>query len=112
QIREQDTDWNAWLMNKAYRPFDPQLYFEFRLYKDFSSGIADQWMSHGIDLCHFFLDESHPISAVAHGGVFAWHDVRENPDIFRTLRIGWIACVVAKNPTPPCGTDSPTLWLA
>src|SRR5882672_2332545 len=84
-IREQDTDWNAWLMNKAYRPFDPQLYFEYRLYKDFSSGIADQWMSHGIDLCHFFLDESHPISAVAHGGVFAWHDGRENPDTFQTL---------------------------
>ena len=47
QIREQDTDWRAWLMNKPYRPFDPQLYFEYRLYKEFSSGIPDQWMSHG-----------------------------------------------------------------
>ena len=52
QIREEDTDWRRWLMTKPYRPFDPQLYFEFRLYKDFSSGIADQWMSHGIDLAH------------------------------------------------------------
>jgi predicted dehydrogenase len=85
QIREQDTDWRAWLMNKPYRPFDPQLYFEYRLYKDFSSGIADQWMSHGIDLCHFFLDDHYPISAVAHGGVFAWHDGRENPDTFQAL---------------------------
>ena len=84
-IREQDTDWHAWLMNKPYRPFDPQLYFEYRLYRDFSSGIADQWMSHGIDLCHYFMDESHPISAVAHGGVFAWHDGRENPDTFQAL---------------------------
>jgi predicted dehydrogenase len=30
QLREQDTDWRAWLMNKPYRPFDPRLYFEFR----------------------------------------------------------------------------------
>src|SRR5262249_44466834 len=29
QIREQDTDWGKWLMNKPARPFDPQRYFEF-----------------------------------------------------------------------------------
>jgi predicted dehydrogenase len=84
-IREQDTDWHAWLMNKPHRPFDPQLYFEFRLYKDFSSGIADQWMSHGIDLCHYFMEESFPESVVANGGIFAWHDGRENPDTFQAL---------------------------
>jgi predicted dehydrogenase len=84
-LREQDTDWRAWLMNRAYRPFDPQLYFEYRLYKDFSSGIADQWMSHGIDLCHYFLDESFPESVMAHGGVLAWQDGRENPDTFQAL---------------------------
>ena len=72
-------------MNKSPRPFDPQLYFEFRLYREFSSGIPDQWMSHGIDLTHYFMDEKYPESAVAHGGVFAWHDGRENPDTFQAL---------------------------
>jgi predicted dehydrogenase len=85
QLREQDTDWRAWLMNKPYRPFDPQLYFEFRLYTEFSSGIPDQWMSHGIDLCHFFMEEAYPVSVVANGGIFAWHDGRENPDTFQAL---------------------------
>jgi predicted dehydrogenase len=85
QIREQDTDWRAWLMDRPVRPFDPQLYFEFRLYKAFSSGIADQWMSHGIDLVHWFMDDPFPSSVVAHGGVFAWHDGRENPDTFHAL---------------------------
>jgi len=85
QIREADTDWRRWLLNKPFRPFDPQAYFEFRLYRDFSGGIADQWLSHGIDLVHFFLDENFPKSVVAHGGVFAWHDGRENPDTFQTL---------------------------
>ena len=85
QIREQDTDWSKWLLAKPARPFDPQLYFEFRLYKDFSSGIADQWMSHGIDVVHWFMDDYFPKSAVAHGGVFAWHDGRETPDTFHAL---------------------------
>jgi predicted dehydrogenase len=85
KIREQDTDWKKWLLNKPYRPFDPQAYFEFRLFKDFSSGIADQWMSHGVDLMHYFFDEKYPVSAVAHGGVYAWHDGRENPDTFQAL---------------------------
>jgi predicted dehydrogenase len=84
QIREADTDWRAWLRTKPFRPFDPQLYFEFRLYREFSSGIPDQWMSHGIDLVHFFTNEV-PRSVVAHGGVFAWHDGRQNPDTFQAL---------------------------
>jgi predicted dehydrogenase len=85
EIREEDTDWRKWLLNKPYRPFDPRLYFEFRLYKDFSSGIADQWMSHGIDLVHYFLDDHFPASAVAQGGVYVWRDGRENPDTFQAL---------------------------
>jgi predicted dehydrogenase len=85
QIRERDTDWNKWLLTKPSRPFDPQLYFEFRLYREFSSGIPDQWMSHAIDLVHWFMNDNFPKSAVAHGGVFAWHDGRQNADTFQTL---------------------------
>jgi len=85
QLREQDTDWRRWLLAKPFRPFDPRMYFEFRLYRDFSSGIPDQWMSHGIDLMHYFLDDSFPRSVVAHGGVLAWPDGRENPDTFHAL---------------------------
>src|SRR5690349_18319433 len=85
QIREHDTDWNRWLLTKPPRPFDPQLYFEFRLYKEFSSGIPDQWMSHGMDLVHWFMDDHYPKSAVSHGGVLAWHDGRETADTFQCL---------------------------
>ncbi len=85
QIREDETDWRAWLMTKPFRRFDPQLYFEYRLYRNFSSGIADQWMSHAIDLVHWFMDDNFPASVVAHGGIFAWHDGRENPDTFQAL---------------------------
>jgi predicted dehydrogenase len=85
QIREQDTDWNKWLLTKPARPFDPHVYFEFRLYKEFSSGIPDQWMSHAIDGVHWFMDDHFPKSVVSHGGIFAWRDGRENADTFQTL---------------------------
>jgi predicted dehydrogenase len=85
QIREQDTDWSKWLLTKPARPFDPQMYFEFRLYREFSSGIPDQWMSHAIDVVHWFMDDHFPKSVMAHGGVFAWHDGRENADTFQAL---------------------------
>ncbi len=85
EIREQDTDWKAWLMTKPPRPFDPQIYCEFRLYKEFSSGIPDQWMSHAIDTVHWFMGDNYPTSVVSHGGVFAWHDGRETADTFQTL---------------------------
>jgi predicted dehydrogenase len=84
ELREGETDWRKWLLTKPDRPFDPRIYFEFRLYREFSSGIADQWMSHGIDMVHSFLNDF-PRSVVAHGGVFAWRDGRETPDTFQAL---------------------------
>lgn len=82
-IREEDTDWKRWLLGRAPRPFNPRMYFEFRIYKDFSGGITDQWYSHGSGLAHFYLDTFIPDDTVANGGIFAWHDVRENPDTFQ-----------------------------
>ena len=84
-LREEDTDWRKWLLTKPYRPFDPKIYCEFRLYREFSSGIPDQWLSHAIDLVHWFMDDHFPKSVVAHGGIFAWPDGRENADTFQTL---------------------------
>ena len=84
-IREQDTDWERWLMGRERRPFDPRAYFEFRIYKDYSGGITDQWYSHGSGLAHFYLDTFIPDDTVASGGVFVWHDGRENPDTFACL---------------------------
>lgn len=79
-LKEEDTDWNRWLLGKPSRPFDPHAYLEFRLYRDFSAGIFDQWLSHGSDLVHLWTDETHPVSAVATGGIFVWNDGRQNPD--------------------------------
>jgi predicted dehydrogenase len=84
-IREEDTDWNRWLLGKPYEPFDPWKYFEFRIFKKYSGGITSQWMSHGIGLVHFYTDTTIPDTMMANGGIFGWPDIRENPDTFQAL---------------------------
>jgi predicted dehydrogenase len=84
-IREEDTDWNRWLLGMPYEPFDPRKYFEFRIFEKYSGGITSQWMSHGIGLVHFYTDTAIPDSMVSNGGIFGWPDIRENPDTFQAL---------------------------
>ncbi len=80
QIKESDTDWKRYLMNRPYEPWDPRKYLEYRLFWPYSSGIPGQWMSHQIDTVHWFLDLPHPRSAVANGGIYMWKDGRRNFD--------------------------------
>ena len=84
-IREEDTDWNRWLLGKPYVPFDPWKYFEFRIFREYSGGITSQWMSHGSGLVHFYTDTAIPDTMVANGGIFGWPDIRQNPDTFQAL---------------------------
>jgi predicted dehydrogenase len=79
-LKEGDVDWKAFLMGKTDRPFDPRQYLEFRLFKDFSSGIIDQWMTHLIDTVHLLTGAKYPRRVTAQGGTYAWKDHRENPD--------------------------------
>src|SRR5437016_1046042 len=67
-------------MGKANRPFDARQYLEFRLFRDFSSGIIDQWMTHLIDTVHMLAGGTFPRSVTANGGTYAWRDHRQNPD--------------------------------
>ncbi len=84
-LNESDVDWAAFLMGKRPRKFDPRIYRSFRLFRDFSSGIVDQWMTHGIDVVHMLTGQSYPTSVVAHGGIYQWRDYRENPDTIQVL---------------------------
>jgi predicted dehydrogenase len=85
RIKQEDTDWNRWLLGKPYVPFDPWKYFEFRIFREYSGGITSQWMSHGSGLVHFYTDTAIPDSMVANGGIFGWPDIRQNPDTFQAL---------------------------
>jgi predicted dehydrogenase len=79
-IREQDTDWKRFLMNRPYEAWDPRKYLEYRLFWPYSSGMPGQWMSHQIDTVHWFSGLAHPRSVVANGGIYMWKDGRINWD--------------------------------
>jgi predicted dehydrogenase len=80
QIKEEDTDWKRFLMNRPNDRFDPRKYLEFRLFWPYSSGLPGQWMSHQIDTVHWFSGLDHPRSVVANGGIYMWKDGRTNWD--------------------------------
>jgi predicted dehydrogenase len=85
QLREEDTDWKRYLMNRPFEPFDPRKYLEFRLFWPYSSGIPDQWMVHQIDTVHWFTGLPRPRSVVANGGTYLWKDGRKNWDTFTAV---------------------------
>ena len=110
QLREQDTDWKRYLMNRPFEPFDARKYLEFRLFWPYSSGIPDQWLVHQIDTVHWFTGLPRPRSVVANGGIYAWHDGRKNFDTITVvfdygplndLRKGSRCCSRRARPTPP-----------
>jgi predicted dehydrogenase len=80
QLKEEDTDWKRFLMNRPADTFDVRKYLEFRLFWPYSSGLPGQWMSHQIDTVHWFSGLAHPRSVVANGGIYAWKDGRKNWD--------------------------------
>ena len=79
-IREADTDWKRYLLNRPYEPWDPRKYLEYRLFWPYSSGIPGQWMCHQIDTVHWFTGLPHPRSVAANGGIYVWKDGRKNAD--------------------------------
>ena len=80
QLKEEDTDWKRFIMNRPQEAFDPRKYLEFRLFWPYSSGLPGQWMSHQIDTVHWFSGLKHPRSVVANGGIYVWKDGRRNWD--------------------------------
>jgi predicted dehydrogenase len=79
-LKEEDTDWKRFLMNRPSTAFNPRYYLEFRLFWPYSSGLPGQWMSHQIDTVHWFSGFQHPRSVVANGGIYMWKDGRRNWD--------------------------------
>ena len=80
EIKESDTDWKRYLMNRPFEEWDPRKYLEYRLFWPYSSGIPGQWMSHQIDTVHWFTGLNHPRSVGANGGIYLWKDGRKNFD--------------------------------
>jgi len=80
KLKQEDTDWKRYLLNRPFEEWDPRKYLEYRLFWPYSSGMPGQWMSHQIDTVHWFTKLKHPRSVVANGGIYTWKDGRKNWD--------------------------------
>ena len=84
-VTENDINWKEFLFGKPDRPFDARIFRSFRLFREFSSGIFDQWMTHDIDTCHYLTGQPYPLRAMTMGGIYEYRDYRENPDTVQVL---------------------------
>ncbi|MDZ4794891.1 MAG: Gfo/Idh/MocA family oxidoreductase [Bacteroidota bacterium] len=80
QLKQEDTDWKRFLLNRPADNWDPRKYLEYRLFWPYSSGMPGQWMCHQIDTVHWFTNLKHPRNVVANGGIYMWKDGRKNWD--------------------------------
>jgi predicted dehydrogenase len=79
-------DWKAWLGPAPKRPFDPDRYFAWRRYWDYSGGIASDLFVHRVTRMIKSIGLTFPERAVATGGKFMWaSSPAEIPDTFNIL---------------------------
>ena len=79
-------DWNAWLGPAKKVPYDPERYFRWRRYWDYSGGIATDLFVHRATRLLKALNLQFPEYVVATGGKFEFSDsIAEIPDTFNVL---------------------------
>lgn len=83
--KPEDVDWKQFEFGRVNKPFDARTFRQWRLFRPFSAGIPDQWLSHMTDAVHLVTGAKFPKSCVAQGGTFIWKDGRQNGDTLETL---------------------------
>ncbi|HSM77347.1 MAG TPA: Gfo/Idh/MocA family oxidoreductase, partial [Bryobacteraceae bacterium] len=79
-------DWKAWLGPAPKREWDPERYFRWRRYWDYSGGIATDLFVHRATRLIRALNLTFPQYVVATGGKFEYVDsLAEIPDTFNVL---------------------------
>lgn len=78
-------DWKMWLGSSSRRAFDPDRYFRFRKYWDYSGGVATDLFYHVVAPLNVCWGEPQfPYKVMAGGGIYVFHD-REVPDTFHLI---------------------------
>jgi len=81
----QNTDWPKFLGPAPKRDWDPQRYFQWRLYWDYSGGISTDLLVHQTDIVNFVLNKTMPQSCMASGGIYRWTGKTDDRDVPDTL---------------------------
>ena len=111
-------DWKAFLGPAPKRAFDPERYFRWRKYWDYSGGIATDLFYHTVSPLLLSIGGDFPLRVTASGGIYVQKD-REVPDTF-FMNVDYpewtmqLACSVASGVGAPLvihGTQA-TLFVA
>lgn len=74
-------DWDAFLGPAPRRPFEPERYFRYRKYWDYSGGVAHDLIAHVLSALQVAIGPQFPTRVSAAGGIYGKPD-RETPDTF------------------------------
>ncbi len=79
-------DWKTWLGSAPERPWEPDRFFAWRRYWDYSGGIATDLFVHRLTRILKACKLTAPSRVVATGGQFYWENsVAEIPDTFNAM---------------------------
>lgn len=80
-----DLDWEGWLGPAPSRPWSARRFFEWRVYRDYSGGIATDLFIHRLTRILRACGLGLPTRVVGMGGIYLWDDGRELPDNLEML---------------------------
>jgi predicted dehydrogenase len=87
EATDKTLDWKAFLGSAPKRPFEPERYFRWRKYWDYSGGIATDLFYHVVAPLNICWGEAQfPHKVMASGGIYIFNkDGREVPDTFHLI---------------------------
>ncbi len=80
-----DLDWESWLGPAPRRPWSARRFFEWRVYRDYSGGIATDLFIHRLTRILRACGLGIPERVVGMGGIYLWKDGRDLPDNLEML---------------------------
>jgi predicted dehydrogenase len=77
---EETIDWEQWLGNTPYVPFNIDRFYNWTKWFDYDHGMLGQLFTHEFDSVNQLLHIGIPKSASSSGGIYYWKDNRDMPD--------------------------------
>lgn len=77
---QKTVNWEAFLGGAPKHDYDPERFFRWRCYRDYSGGIATDLFVHLCTTIQFLMDAKMPSTAVARGSLYRWKESRDVAD--------------------------------